>query len=494
MGASPRSFSFLLVLASACSSATSYNDQIAPVLEPYSEGDFATAAKVMEQDCRSYWEVEKDPEKGSVHYGNDAVVWNLERGKVLLDAGLYLESYSAFEDAELILNQDFSERALVSARDLAAEAGSTLTNQKSLPYKGYVSDRVLLNAYKALAALGADDPERALAEVRRAEIAYDEARRVLDLDLEDADQTASGQGLLVDEAVFAKASEQEDGSLEGAETLPSFYRDFVNPFSLLVIGIVRQVARNGVEDPEVVFRNLCSMFPGNPSLQEEWSRSRSRRGPARHVYLLFEDGIGPHLYSEEMVVPYGFIRSEVPGVNDLLATAFMAVPVLKPGTTTGHHLLVTDSSGRELAQTRPVADMETLARYEQEIRLPKVLIREAVRVVVQEVTSHAAAEAVNDQGATAQVGVAVAGLIFKAVMNQADDRFWRTLPAEYAFACFDAPADGQVTLASATGASSMVVQVPPDSNSIVRVRSVRSGLMNVQVVDLAGLRNPRVSP
>ncbi len=489
----PRLSSALFLLALSCSAATSYNDQIAPVLEPYADGDFEYAAEVMAEDCAGFWEVEKDPEAGTISYDNDAVIWNLERGKVLLDAGLYEESYSAFEDAEVILNQDFSERAILSARDAAAEAGATLTNQKALPYKGYVSDRVLLNAYKALAALGAGDGERALAEARRVEMAYEEALKILELDAEDADAAASENQMTMDMSAL-EGSEGAPQPLVGADAIPSFYGDFVNPFALLVVGIVRQVAANGVEDPEVVFRSLCNFFPEHGCLQEEWSTAQAGRRPSGHVYILHEDGLGPHIFSEEMAVPYGLIRSEMPGANDFLATAFLAVPVLKSGTNGGGGVAVMDASGKKIAQTGRVAEMGPIAQNEQNIRMPKVLVREAARILVQEIASHAASEAVSDQGQAAQIGVAVLGILYKAAMNQADDRFWRTLPNTYAFACFAAPAGGEIEIATAAGAGSQIVEVDPKGNTLIRIRSVAPGHLSVQTIDLGCLGTPVVHP
>ena len=489
----PRLSSTLFLLSLSCSAATSYNDQIAPVLEPYAEGDFERAAEVMNEDFAGFWEIQKDPKAGTVSYDNDAVIWNLERGKVLLDAGLFEESYAAFEDAELILNQDFSERAILSARDAASEAGATLTNQKALPYKGYVSDRVLLNAYKALASLGAGDGERALAEARRVDMAYEDAIKVLELDGEDADAAASENQFTMDISVLEN-SEDLPQPLVGADAIPAFYHDFVNPFALLVVGIVRQVAANGVEDPEVVFRNLCSLLPDHSCLQEEWKTAQAGIRPSGHVYILHEDGLGPNILSEEMAVPYGLIRSEIPAANDFLATAFLAVPVLRAGTNGGGNVTVMDASGRIIARTGQVAEMGPIAQHEQNIRMPKVLVREAARIVVQEIASHATSEAVADQDQAAQIGVAVLGLLYKAVMNQADDRFWRTLPNAYAFACCQAPAGGEIEIATASGSGSQVVEVDPKGNTLIRIRSVAPGQMSVQAIDLGCLSSPATFP
>ncbi len=443
-------------LGASCAATTSYEEEMAGPYGRYRTGDFSGAAELMQEGYRDRWKVRFDPEAGTMDFADDAVLWNLERGKMLLDAGRYPGAYRALEDAETVVNQGFGERAVVSAREVGDELESLATNQKALPYRGAVRDKVLLNAYKALAALFEHDLDRALMEARRVEEAQDAAIREFAAEAEAGDRASARKGVQLDYGVFVTDSRVREDLpwLQGADAYPPAYQDFVNPFALLVKAVLRRVKDDAYERADVDLRNLASMVPENRYLVEEFQRADAAAPPAGWVYVLFENGLAPVVESVEVEVPYGYLRAlggrGTNDVYDLLNRAYFALPALRPARRPAQSLFVRDSLGQE-DQSLRVADMETVMRYEFERRYPGVLVRELLRVLAQETASHEITQAARKQDDVLGVVAALGGLLYKSAMNRADDRSWRTLPAEYHFLVRPMPADGHLLLGLSGG-------------------------------------------
>ena len=328
----------LALLAGAglsCSATTSYEEEVGDIYRRYRRGEIQQAARLIQQGYRDHWKVEFDPDAGTMSFPDDAVIWNLERGKILLDAGRYGAAYQALEDAETVINQGFGERAVISAREVADEAEALATNQKALAYEGYVHDRVLLNCYKAIAALLEHDIERAMMEARRVEEAQDAAIRRFADSAEAADRAGAKEGVALDYGVFVQDSRVREDLpwLQGADAYPPSYQDFVNPWALLVKAVMKRVQDDAAERAVVDLRNLASMVPDNHYLVEEFQRADAAEDPAGWVYVLFENGLAPVVESVEVEVPYGYLRAIFGrGTNegtDLLDPPFFALPVLR---------------------------------------------------------------------------------------------------------------------------------------------------------------------
>ncbi len=463
--------------ASCGSAAVSYEEEVADIYRRYRRGDLEQAAKLMQQGYRDRWKVDFDADAGTMEFADDAVIWNLERGKLLLDAGRYGQAYGALEDAETVINQGFGERATISARETVDEAESLLTNQKALPYQGYVHDRVLLNCYKAIAALLEHDLDRALMEARRVEEAQDAAIRRFAADAESADRAGAAEGLHLDYGLFVESPRVREDLpwLQGADAYPPSYQGFVNPYALLVKAVLRRVKDDPNERAVVDLRNLASMVPDNRYLVEELQRADAAADPAGWVYVLFENGMAPVIESVEVEVPYGYLRaifgSKRDGL-DVLDRAFFALPVLRDGRGGRRSLVVRDGLGNEDRSER-VADMEMVMRYEFERRIPGILTREVLRLIVQETAAHEVEQVAKRQDDVLGVIAKLGGLLYKSAMNRADDRSWRTVGADFQFLVRPMPDDGLLHLdLSDGGVQTLTVDLAGKDVAVLYVRSV----------------------
>ncbi len=465
-----------LLLFPACSSVTAYEDESAGFFGRYRRGHFQAASRVLQQEHKDEWKVRFNAAKDQMRYPDSAVLWNLERGKVLLAAGKFSDAFLAFEVAETIINQDFQERAILSSRDALAEVEASLVNAKAMPYEGTVCDRIYINVHKSLAAALGQDLESALVECRRAEEVQEEAIRQWRGEV----QKRGGS-----KKRFAQDPELRNTfpELAEAESLPPAYRDFANPWATLVRGVLRRIRNRAGEDGVLEFRNLTSMLPNNQPVQDELRRALDGETAAGLVYVLFENGLAPGLQSRETMIRRGWLRAlgkENPDSLYAFENTFLALPAPTRARPAADFLRISASGSSSASPTALISDQGTVQKFEFSQRFPSILLRELARVVAQETLTHTVreiAEGVDNEKDDSPGGweilATLGGLVYKGVVNQADDRSWRTLAADYQFAVVPIPADRRLQLSLAGGNARSEVNLPSGETVLLVVRSVR---------------------
>ncbi len=109
-----------LLLAISCSSSTSYNEQILPAYEAYRDGDVAAAADISSAIYSEHYD------------SNSRVVFALDNGTMLRDAGHFQQAFDVLEQAEATLKIGYDQRSAMNATAVGEAAASVLINQKSL--------------------------------------------------------------------------------------------------------------------------------------------------------------------------------------------------------------------------------------------------------------------------------------------------------------------------------------------------------------------------
>jgi hypothetical protein len=411
----------------------------------------------------------------------------------LFDAGEFEKSLEAFELAESILHHDFDERATISAKDAAAETESLLVNQKAMPYSGFVYDRILLNTYKSMAAACAGDLERALVECRRIDESQEEARRIFN---KESDGSKGERGLL--KSLQKDKEFISDNPQLRAASIPVEYRNFVNPFATLVKGVMRRIKNHPDESGEVDFRNLVSMLPGNREVVAEYERIQKNQSAAGTLYVIWENGLGPRRRSVEVGIRYGKLRHSTYSpkweFTDWMDTAYLALPELVPGRQAGTSLMVETTDGNSPA-TELVSDMNSVERFEYQERMPMVLMRELARVVAQETLANEIEKSAKKKDKGKYKGAndddevfwsllsKIGTNVYKSIVNQADDRCWRTLACNYQFTAIPIPENRRVRLSINGGSGKPeIVELPDGEVLLLIVRSVNKRHLSYHAV------------
>lgn len=463
---------FMLLMA--CSATRSYNDEFADVMNPYRNGQLKRAAKVMQESHSRDWRVKTNAVTLKMTYGDQAVLANLERGRLFFDAGMFSEAIEALEISETIINQDFNERAAISARDLMSETEAVLVNQKAMPYRGFVYDQLMIGTYKSLAAAFTGDLDRALVEARRIDENQEAAIRTFKAEV----AGSSSAGNAWEELSSKPGFRAKHTSFGGADTVPASYAKFVNPYATLVKAVLRRLRNHSAETGEVDLRNLLSMMPDNTFVARELERCQSNESAAGTVYVLWENGLGPRRRSVEVAIRYGEIRAIFHNFrNDLewFDTAFIALPEFVRGKRAAKSLVV-EADGRRI-RSQLICNMDMVERFEFEQRMPMVFAREVARLITQETLAHEVGKIASrnkgDGDGTIEVLALAATLAYRAVVNQADDRCWQTLAADYQFVALPIPGNRTLRLSLSGGKAAPAEVILPAGDAILLVvRSV----------------------
>ena len=227
------------VLLTGC---RTYRDQSSSMREAWVQGRYQDAAKEFVKRA--------DKKENS----KDGVIWHLEAGTVLRALGQYEASNLQFDKAAQQIDE-YERKAMVS---ISSEAGATLSNQQSLPYKGRSYDKIMLHTYKALnyLALGEIDnarPELIRAYQRQQDAVQENAKRIEEAREEEqqSEQRAEIERARSDPA-FNVELDKVTTNLEGF----TVYADYVNPFTVFMDGIYFLHAGGGASDRERAIKSL----------------------------------------------------------------------------------------------------------------------------------------------------------------------------------------------------------------------------------------------
>ncbi|MFT7485360.1 MAG: hypothetical protein ACI9F9_001210 [Candidatus Paceibacteria bacterium] len=449
-----------LIWLALCVSCASYNDQVGELLGQYGSGDLQGAAQQVRDG-----KLDKGFESRT-----DGILFLLEGGKILQDAGDYEGSAALFERASVGLEQ-YDMRADVSiSEELLAGVGT----QTSRPYRGSAWDRILLEVYQCFNELGRQDLGEAMVRVRRA------YRRQSEAVARNADEIAAREEEDNSTGNSALESAEFESYRGRAQTLTSSaYADFVNPMASFLSAVL--LREEGSHANSVVdLRKLIELAPNNgylPSLLEEFEASEA---PLHgRIYFIFENGLAPERqeFSLTLPTPNGLTR--------------FAMPYLVPHPTAVGSLRVRGAEGALDLKTELLADMNSVVAADFDAHLAGMVWRIVISQVAKEVASHAIRK--NDSNGL----LSFAADIYKLVSAKADLRTWRTPGAEFQMAYGARPEDGQVELAYTTGtqdgATPLTLQIPEARTTLVFVRNPGFSPIAPHVFSIGKVSSPSVA-
>ena len=472
----------VLAVSSGCSSIIDSASQKRSYMQSYAAGDFERAASLSADKASSRADT------------GDGLMWLLEAGKSSFSKGDYQASLSYFDAAEHMV-EDFDRRAVVSARDVAAEAASATTNPNAIPYRGSYVDREMLNVYKALIYFALGKPEDACVELKRMHERQKKSMDGRESEIKAADDLANQNKINVG-TMSAGSPELSKANGELNAHAYKTYANYMNPFCSYLSSI-GYLWRGDVNEAMVDFRNLREMDPANPLINADYvslGRQVNEKIPAElanvkpysHsltkgvVFIIVENGLVPSRrgVTVHMVLP--------PPVG---YTGF-AFPVLDFTSAPLHRVDWSDNVGNSGCTFR-VSDMDAVAAYEFKDAMKPMLVRVIIGTLIKEGATVAAYEVVrhqykndryNGNGNFAGFLVLMASGLYKYTFNTADTRSWQTLPKEFQAANLPMPADGVLRLGFDGGPVRNVFQLDTSKKmAIVYVQSPGNGVFSVKV-------------
>lgn len=396
------------------------------------QGNYAGAAQMAQQAGRI------GPDGRS-----ENLLWTLNAGAALTYSG---------EGARVIPVLDSAEE-MMRRRDVG-----TLSDGGQYRAKTY--DGVMVNAYKALAALQAGQSDVARTELLRADERQNRAEQEFRAESEAAAARAQSSGLNMQQSLAAGRGNAEYQQAVRDMSNYGGYAPFINPFATYLTGLYflnaadanRERARNA-------FQRVRGIVGATPLLNGDIALAQSGRAFSPKTWVIFENGQGSTLTAYNLTFPVPIVAGRRSGAG----VATVAMPRLRENAPAAGGLLV----GEEQARTSVVGNFDYVMRSEFARRYPSIMAAAVGEAVLKIAMQNAAAQ---DKSGIASLVAAVASNI-----SSADTRSWSALPKDFQVARIEAPRNGIVRLRTDRGGELGEARVPADASSIVYVKAMRAG-------------------
>jgi len=406
----------------------------------------------------------------------DGLLWRLEAGKILQDAGRIKESERQFHAADVRMREFDAEPVL----RIGGELGGLITNPAARAYRGTEYDRILLECYRVWNQLVLGDLSEALVHCRRAYVRQAEALE------RNADRVKEEQRAAKSHKV--ELAELVSGSKFEAAVAPSrtrvdpTYAQWVNPYATWLQAALQWI--NGdYAGAEVDLRKLSAMHPENAGIgallaEVEGGAVAAVQGMTR-VFFIHEAGDAPSREEARFVL-------ETP--------RFGYTPIVFPVLTFARrqpgHFEITDESGALLTSSETISDFEAIVANDYEERLAGVVLRAFLSVIIKETATEALREADREENDREDGWGFLVGNLYKIASAGCDTRTWRSPSARIEVAHFLVP-NGEVAqmhLTDSFGTRIASYQTEPQAAPVlfVRIRSHGAGAVSIQTATLGG--------
>ncbi len=403
------------------------------------------------------------PEAGFV--GPHAVLGWLELGSADHAVGRYDASSRALLRAEA----GFDSHDARAQTSVSEEAFSAITSPLSVAYRGSPTDRVMAPTLRAVNAMLAGDEAGARSALNEAairqQLAIEQRRSAIDAARA---ETRSASSDRVDVSRSVAGAMADPAFAEAFRSLDQYepYRGFVNPFSEMLHAAFRlAVPVDGADRDRAtaLLRSVAGTVENRFVREALLEVDGGESAPSVHVF--FATGFCPIRDEFRLDLPLFFF-------NDTVDYVGIAFPRLAFDDDAVGYLDL--ESPDALVRTEMLADMDRLMAIEFREELPTLMRRAIIATVAKTAAAYGINEATRDDE-TANALARIAAGLYLYSQNRADTRAWATLPKSYQYARLAAPSDGRVLVSTPDG-QSVFVDVAPDSDTIVFVRSLRPGV------------------
>lgn len=402
----------------------------------------------------------------------DRLVLLVEQGKICLDAGDPQTAKVPLADAS-----DWCERYAIyePKTTISEEAAAIAVNQSVRTYRGTYADRIMVDAYAALAFLWIGDRSKAAVYANRV------VERQTDAEVEQQKQIAK-----VSKEMSSYKGGAVNGLMQQVRQAPALrgldmdagYSAYLNPFASWMAAIAWSSTGDAsmLERARVSLRRALAMAPGNSVLAREVERNPFELAQSRpQVLVLFEAGRGMSL--QQLLIP---LVTPWTGYSSIP----LPIPQAHPRDVAG----LTISGEGVTVRTETLSDNDAIFMAQYHRMLPEILFRTAVMIAAKEAATVAAVQSTRDNDG-AQIAILAGMSLYKALTNQADIRSWRSVGQVTQIAQLDRPGDGvlSVTVQTTSGASSppATVPLPPGRVVMLYVRSIHPGSTAIYPFTLA---------
>ncbi|MFD2179705.1 COG3014 family protein [Veronia pacifica] len=349
------------------------------------------------------------------------VLDGFERGRLELLAGKNADSQNSFEISDAILVEN-SKQAMLRLSSGMNQAGSLLVNDSLIDYQPSDYELGFLHLYRSLNFLAQKDLTGALVEVRRANKVQENARKIREEELTEAESEATENGIdnqnlgvLLSRYpnAGAKLSEVQNGYLfyysallyEAEGNLNDAFIDYsralaVAPKNVHIADALKRIARKQGRGSDL------------RSLEAKYGKFKKPGKDKGQVVILSEQNVVQS--KKALRLPFSMWDE-----NGQPANITVSLPYYPDLSVTPPRSIMLDGQSEKPLLLTNVSGMANAALGEQ---ITSIAIRQIVRVLAKdrlrrEISSHDTSGVAN-----------LLANVYNTVTEQADTRSWQTLP------------------------------------------------------------------
>ena len=392
----------LLAMLCGCATFRSYDSELTGAIDLAAAGKVDGAIKQLEKN-----------NKGSTK----DLLYYFELGELQRLNNRYDESQKAWMAADARV-QAWEKTAIANPEKLLGGVTSVLLNDKSMPYEGHDYEKVMLTTRLALDRLAGGDFDTARVDIKRTherEAVIAEIRRK---ELQKTEEEAGKRGM---KTSFKELNGYPVQTIDNPE-INALRNSYESAFSHYLAGFVYEA----LGEPSLAaagYRRAIELQPNRPQLEDALagldSRVDARDDGFTDVLFVIESGTAPARQSRQFNLPFPH--------GDRLLIVPVSFPVMAP-TQPSFMPAQLQIQGEAPIGIAVITSIDLMARKALQEEMPGIVLRGIIRSSSKAIAQYQAGK--NDQSGL--IGLAMA--IGSIVTESADERGWRSLPAQIAIA------------------------------------------------------------
>ncbi|MBI1397436.1 MAG: hypothetical protein GC151_15800 [Betaproteobacteria bacterium] len=441
-------------LLAGCGALRSYRAEMDETLNRAGAGDVAGAIKVIERN-------NKGDKKDLLYF--------LELGELERLDNDFKDSFAAYAGADAVV-QAWENAARLDPAKAAGQAASYVINDRVRPYEGHDYEKVMLTTRMAMDHLAMGDWDDARVDIKRTHEREAVIAEVRSAEYVRIEEEAKSRGV---DPSFKEISGYPVETLETPESL-ALRNGYQNALSHYLAGFIYEsLGEESLAAPG--YRNAIELRPDQPVLEQALAALDTHLAAPDDtqcdLLLLIETGTIPGRVSQSFNLP-------VPIVSyGAIINIPVSFPVLPPDPV-GYQPPDVQVDRNTTLPTAHILDLDAMARRALHDEMPAIMLRAFIRsstkaVAQYEMQKNIAKRQRNREDSVGAVLALFALQVGGIVIEQADERGWRTLPSHVSLARVRLPR-GRHTVDVRTTSGTATFDVTLSSRyAIVDVRLLR---------------------
>ncbi len=399
-----RNTAALLLAATLCGCAAfrSYDAELNHTINLAASGNVDDAIHLLERNNRR-------SKKDLLYY--------FELGELERMRNRYDESQKAWMAADERV-QAWERTAAANPENLVGNVASVLINDKARPYEGHDYEKVMLTTRLTLDHLARGDFDTARVDIKRTHEREAVIAALREQELRKTEEEAKKRGVNIG---FKELNGYPVQTIDNPE-VNALRNSYQSAFSHYLAGFVYEA----LGEPSLAaagYRQAIELQPNQQVLEQALAgldaRTRARDDGYTDVLFVVESGTAPARKSQQFSLPF-------PHKNMMLIVP-VSFPVIAPAQP-AYMPAQLEIEGENTIDVVAITSIDLMARKALQEEMPGILLRGIIRSTAKSVAQYQAGK--NDESGLAAFAMAIGSIITES----ADERGWRSLPAQIAIA------------------------------------------------------------